>query len=269
VELPTRLPGPDRYEWNARLKPALFVVLPTFILAAVWLPAVWTALGGLSSLFVTCGATYLLAQIARQRGRALQKHLAGQLGPDLTMKALRHTDPTIDGETKARYHQILRAHGRRIPTAAEEQVDPVDADGCYRACMTWLLEATRDKKRFPLLAEENIAYGYRRNLLALKPIAVPVVLLSLAANSAALWLHGSALDARLWTGVAVEIGMIAVAAIWLFVVRLPFVTDASAAYAVRLLACCDNLPAATRAAGSERAAPVRTRKPTGKSGAGS
>jgi hypothetical protein len=59
--------GLDRYEWNARLRPALIVLLPAWLVIAIWLPQIWTRLVGFSSLLVTCGLTYLLAQLARSR----------------------------------------------------------------------------------------------------------------------------------------------------------------------------------------------------------
>ncbi len=231
------LPGPDRYEINARLKPALFTVVPLLILPATWLPEVWTALGGLAALLVTCGVTVLMAQIARQRGRALQKRWA-DLGPESSARLLSHADVTIDPLTKARYHRFLASKDLAIPTAAEESASGLAA---YRACVTWLLANTRDKDRFHLLAEENIAYGYRRNLFALKPIALVVLAVALTANSTALWVRWPVVDTRYWVGMAVEVGLVGVVTAWLVAVRPAFVADASQSFAERLLACCDEL----------------------------
>lgn len=232
-----RMPGPDRYEVNARLKPALFTVLPLLILPAAWLPEVWTALGGLSALLVTCGVTVLMAQIARQRGRKLQA-ANPDLGPDSSAALLSHASDVIDPMTKARYHKFLAEQGLAVPAAEEEAVTGLAP---YKACVTWLLAATRDKQRFHLLAEENIAYGYRRNLLALKPVAVTVLAVALVINSSVLAIRWPELDTRYWIGGAVEVGFLGIAAAWLLAVRPSFVADASRSFGERLLAACDEL----------------------------
>ena len=52
--------GLDRYDRNARLYPAFLCLLPLFIIIALWLPAVWTLLGGLLSLAAACGLIFSL-----------------------------------------------------------------------------------------------------------------------------------------------------------------------------------------------------------------
>jgi hypothetical protein len=54
------------------------------------------------------------------------------------------------------------------PTAAQEQADPAAADGFYKRSGDWLRENTRNAKKFPLVLNENINYGFHRNLLALR-----------------------------------------------------------------------------------------------------
>ena len=87
--------------------------------------------------------------------------------PSITM--LRHQDATIDAPTKARMHTILTAKlADPAPTAVQEQADPAAADSFYARAGTWLRENTRDKKKFDILFNENVTYGYRRNRFALK-----------------------------------------------------------------------------------------------------
>ena len=62
----------DRYDRNARLRPALFTILPILVSVAIWFPKIWSLFGALASLLVACGVTFLLAQLARQRGRSLE-----------------------------------------------------------------------------------------------------------------------------------------------------------------------------------------------------
>jgi hypothetical protein len=47
-----------------------------------------------------------------------------------------------------------------------------------------LRENTRDSEAFKFLFNENISYGYYRNLLGLKPIGIPLNLVSLSSAAA-------------------------------------------------------------------------------------
>jgi hypothetical protein len=235
--------GLDRYDLNARLRPALLAVLPLLVVAGVWLPSVWTLIGGLASLLTACGVTLLLSRIARHWGRQLQERLKLTIGPVNSMRALRHADISIEAITKARYHEALRRHGLHVPTAAEEEANPAAADLYYRGCVTWLQENTRDRKRFNLLAGENLDFGFRRNLLALKPVAVPLLLVCLAGNALVGYFQWKGFDSNFWKAAVLEIALMAAAAGWILAVNEAFVADASQAFAVRLLASCDILRA--------------------------
>ncbi|HWU80841.1 MAG TPA: hypothetical protein VN158_12340 [Caulobacter sp.] len=235
-----KLPVPSPYEWTARLKPALFTLLPIFVSIAVWVPEVWTVLGALSGLLAACGVTALLAQVARHRGKRLEAR-DPEIGPRLSIALMRHGDQRIDRFTKGRYHRFLAANGHEIPSPEQEQTDPAEADERYRACMTWLLEATRDEKKFALLLRENIAYGFRRNLLAMKTIALPILIASLVVNAIALWSQWPDFETRAWAALGVEVALIAALIAWLFVINRDFWADASLSYGTRLLSCCDAL----------------------------
>lgn len=241
MDLSPKVLGLDRYDLNARLRPALFAGAPVMILTAVWLPSVWTAVGGLSSVLVGCGLTLVLSRIARHLGRRLQERLTPAAGPNHTMTLLRHGDLTIDPETKARYHACLRASGRHVPTKAEEARNPQAADRHYLGSVTWLLEATRDAKRFRLLAEENLDYGFRRNLRALKPIAIAILLVSITVDAWIGILHLRGTSSDIWKAVIFGGCLLVDLALWTWAVTAAFVCDASLSFATRLLACCDTL----------------------------
>jgi hypothetical protein len=54
-----------------------------------------------------------------------------------------------------------------MPSIQEENTDPVAADEFYKGATRLLREITRTKSR-PLLLKENIAYGFHRNMMALR-----------------------------------------------------------------------------------------------------
>lgn len=163
------MPKFDRYTLFARLFPAIIAAAPAIALA-------WT-LTTRHSLSVThaiagIALTVLLmvfADVARRRGKEIEPALIVRMGglPSVTM--LRHCDQTFDAATKARMHTTLALKlGVAAPTAAQEAADPISADSFYTRAGTWLRENTRDKKKFDILFNENITYGYRRNLFALR-----------------------------------------------------------------------------------------------------
>lgn len=57
-----------------------------------------------------------------------------------------------------------------MPTAQEETTDPAKADDIYVEVTKRLRELTRGNKQ--LLLKENIAYGFHRNMLAMKPVGI-------------------------------------------------------------------------------------------------
>ena len=152
----------DKYTRQARLKPSLLVLLPALVTIAIWLPKVWTVLGGLAALISACGLTLMLAELARYQGRKIEAEITECNGGKFTTIFLRHRDVTISSSTKKSYHALLKRRSKRgLPTIQEEQADPASADDLYRGDVDWLLEATRSEKRFPLVRAENISYGFR------------------------------------------------------------------------------------------------------------
>jgi hypothetical protein len=240
--------GVDRYERQARLKPALLVLLPLLAMAAIWLPKVWSILGGIAALVAGCGLMFLLAKLARYRGRAVERAMIDNNGGRHTTIFLRHRDAAISRATKARIHMLLSQNGTVMPTEAEEKASPSAADEQYRGAVDWLLEATRDETRHALVKDELVDYGFRRNLLGLKPIGVVVTAVCLGVDLWLAWVNLYLDDIRFWTAIVLGTGLLGSLLVWVTWVRLPFVDDASQSYALRLLAQCHKM--ATRASPS-------------------
>lgn len=111
----------------------------------------------------------MFADVARRRGRAIEPAIIEKMGGLPTTVTLRHRDPTYDAATKSGFHAfIARKLGEAAPSAAEESADPGAADAYYARGTAWLRENTRNRKKFDILFNENVDYGFRRNLLGLK-----------------------------------------------------------------------------------------------------
>ena len=175
----------DAYTLRARLAPAIIATAPAFALIALLIS--WDALT-LSNTIATLGMGVLLfalSDFARGRGKTIEPALFASLGGKPSMVMLRHSDPTFAAATKARYVGFLAGKLGEVPPSNEdERRSPNAADAFYERCGTWLRENTRNEKKFGILFNENVTYGYRRNLFALKwpapALNLVVVLISLA-----------------------------------------------------------------------------------------
>ena len=128
----------------------------------------------------------------------------------------------------------------------EEEENPEQADSGYESANRWLLERTRGKPQFDLLFTENMNYGYRRNLLGLKPVALAIdaVALVLIFGMAVTSWTGQlattiqALSPEWWVSLIVALGHMLVFALY---IQPDWVRTAAETYAHQLLSACDSL----------------------------
>jgi hypothetical protein len=159
----------DVYTIRARLVPAIIAGAPAFAFAAIfvsWGKIGWTHLIAGAALTVLFA---VFADVARRRGRAIEPGIIAKMGGLPTTVTLRHRDATYDQATKAGFHKFIAAKLEQpAPTPEEEVADAEAADTYYARGATWLRENTRNTKKFDVLFNENVSYGFRRNLLGLK-----------------------------------------------------------------------------------------------------
>jgi hypothetical protein len=159
----------DAYIMRARLAPAILAGAPAFALAIALVS--WGSFG-LTHVIATVALTALFAafsDVARRRGRAIEPAIIEKMGGLASTTMLRHSDPSIDVASKRKIHAFIAAKlGEPAPTPEEEAADPAAADIYYARGGTWLRENTRDVKKFGLLFNENVNYGFHRNLLGLR-----------------------------------------------------------------------------------------------------
>jgi hypothetical protein len=233
----------DEYTRNARLKPAFLVALPLALTVAVLGFKGSATEGTLFGLASSLGFTFLLSQLVRDRGKAKEAALFQRWDGKPTTAMLRHHDPRLNAHTRGRYHMRLGSMlpGINLPTEEQEQEDAALADSKYASCVDYLLSKTRDKERFQLLFQENINYGFRRNLWAMKAVGITIAVLSLGALAVI-----TALEARTdsvpWFANATAAVITSFLLTWWLVRITPtWVKTIADAYAMRLLACIDEL----------------------------
>ena len=241
-------PSLDRYDRKARLRPALLSALPLVTSCVLLVPELGAIWGLVGVAVVYSGGATLLIQIGRDLGRALEERLYRLWGGKPSMAMLRYRDNRLSELTKDRYRSFLSSAvpGLELASRLDEEADPELADAGYDSASCWLLEQTRDPEKFGLLLGENINYGFRRNLLALKPIAlgidvaagVFVIGMAVASWTGEVGSTASALSPEWWTGAVI---VAAHSLVFLSYIRVDWVGRAAETYAQRLLGACDAL----------------------------
>ncbi|WP_426436042.1 hypothetical protein [Bradyrhizobium genosp. P] len=234
------MPKFDKYTLFARLFPAVIAAAPALALAWVVVTS-GTEIRLVHGIAGTALAVLLLAfaDAARRRGKAIEPRLIEAMGglPSITM--LRHRDAAFDAATKLRMHAFLAAKiSEAAPTPAQEAQDPEAADAFYKRAGDWLRENTRNQKKFDILFNENISYGYRRNLYALKWIALVVNVLIVAGCIGQYVFHWPAKADPELTPVFV-IAFLHACYLLVFSTRAA-VTEAACTYARQLLLCFES-----------------------------
>jgi len=241
----------DPYERRARLLPGLLVIVPLIVALAGRFGARHPVLIATASVIGSCGGMYALPSIVRGRGKALEDQLTAAWGGMPTTIALRHRDPFLDSISKRRYHELItRKLGIAMPTPEEEAADPAAADDVYVGATKRLRELTRGNKG--LVFKENIAYGFHRNMLAMKPAGVViclVVILYATMQTGVLSAHPPFLELDKLKGLGLAAGLSLVVAAgflvaWLFHFRRSVVRRIGFVYAERLFECLPSLKAA-------------------------
>jgi hypothetical protein len=240
----------DPYDRPARLYPGLLALMPLPVLLLGLYGPAYPWVSGPLSIVSFCGGGYLLGRVSRDTGKRLQDRLFAKWGGAPTIQLLRFRNSLFDRHTKERFHRILaESLGKSLPTAEEESAEPVAADEIYRAASMWLIGQTRDTKAFPLVFKENVAFGFQRNSLGIRPYGIAVAAICIA------WclIHAKVLVVRQPFVVADQLENLApgealtlVVSIVMIIVWCAFLTESAAkrtafSYAERLLQSCDHL----------------------------
>lgn len=225
----------DEYDRRARIYPALLAVAPlsiTGVVLGITSPEWWSAV---ASVAVASGFWFLAAQVGRSPGKRLEPGLWATWGGPPTTILLRHRDNPNRVHLERVHVRVASVAGFPMPTASDEEASPETADETYEAATRELIAKTRDPARFALLFKENINYGFRRNMLGLRPWGIAACIV--AAGFTGLTAIAGAGPLEVEPGTAVTLigldGLSAVA--WWRFVNAEWVKQPAFAYAERLL----------------------------------
>lgn len=163
----------DKYNRNARYYPVLLALLPVGIVVASFFPDSFSGSKILSGLLTSGGLTLFLAHLGRDRGKKMEPLLYEKWGGKPTTLTLNPNTTTLNKAALKRIHAKLgQLLGHPLPSEEEAASSPTEADAQYDSATAYLREQTRNTKHFPLVYEELISYGFRRNTLGLKPLGI-------------------------------------------------------------------------------------------------
>lgn len=201
------MPKFDSYSLRARIAPVLLAVLPTLTLC-LFVPEFGTIFAAIPGLFIAAGGIFA-EEIVRFLGKRLEARLALEWDGLPTVRALRHRDSSNQDLRKKRRHEVAAITRSSFPSRRDEEANPQSADELYDDAVRRCLAIARRQQPKSLLSDENARYGFRRNTLALKGIALTVIALTLASDIGLATHEGSGtkaaicvvllvLDAALW-----------------------------------------------------------------------
>jgi hypothetical protein len=156
-----------------------------------------------------------------------------------------HADTVLDADIKAAYLGFVAGKLNAIaPTPQQETASLGTADAFYARCAGWLRENTRDTKKFSILFNENVTYGFCRNLFALKwPTLVVDAVIFIAAAGYAFYAR-PAVESEFALKLFILMSISAVHAAYIALVGTESsVREAAVTYARQLLLSCEMLGA--------------------------
>lgn len=233
----------SQYEIKARLFPALLLLAPFLFTVLTWYPELISLGSSILVIVFFIITLFFLAKYCREMGVKKQDKLLKEWGAFPSILILRHRDPVIDPVTKSRYHSFLqeKVKGVQLPTSNEEIENPEYYDIQYKSAIKWLLEYTRDSHKYSLLQQDNINYGFSRNMLGVKSLGILLTILAVGVNIYGIYneygFDSLMFPLVIWISLLTNIGFFL---FWLLFVNENWVKSTSYAYARTLLACCEN-----------------------------
>lgn len=241
----------DKYTIKARLLPAVTAILPLFFLLASYLNFNEDLLGNAIVLFLSSIlSVFLLSNWSRSFGKKVEEKLLKDWGGLPTTQLLRFSDNTIDDIEKMEVHRILRENlGVNLPSKEEELKDRYTADNKYNVAINKVRELTRDDH---ILLNDNIYYGFMRNSLGIKNMALIFCVLTWLILAVLFYIHypfdkynidlilefSTSIRLSLWIALLSSVVM---PIYWCFVITKKSVRNSAFRYARRVLLSIQNL----------------------------
>lgn len=221
------------YNLRARISVGIILLAPWLLELYLLIPEINNISSTLVVGIITYGLCNIIIVYCRVPGVKAMKKCFPKLLP--AQKALLPSNHYIDSVTKHRYYQFFSEH---IP---EFKVSSSDSEMTPYVCsaVTWLISQTRDYSKFPLIAEENINFGFTYNLLGLKPYGLILSTTGLIFNLVLSFLHffNFINCSKAIAGLIINLLFLF---LWIFIINQNLVISSGKKYARALLSACDS-----------------------------
>jgi hypothetical protein len=202
----------DRYTREARIAPAFLCVFPLVILLMAWFAKLQDLVPAILTLMCVFGVVRWISHMARAKGDMVEMDFFRKWGGKPTTTMLRVAlgyenakDVRCDGWVRhllreaphgEQFKQLLAARkAPKVPSRSDDEKAVHEAggdadkkaenlDALYEPLVAWMRENSRGEN---LVFEENISYGFLRNLYALKSFALWSNGLALAVQVGVIW----------------------------------------------------------------------------------
>ena len=226
----------DAYTLKARIFPAFLLFLPLAFAVAAWTPEAKLPVITLFGLSGNIAMSFFVAERVRDCGKNKEHALWAAWGGPPTTQLLRHRNSDIAAAMRNGWRRALETLvGAPMPSAASEAKSPKKADDAYEAAIARLRELTREVEKYPLVFKENVSYGFRRNLWALKPTGIFLSIgSSLACTAKIVYSSLREWDFESHSVISLMLSVVFLVC-WLVVIRRSWVRLPAFEYAKRLL----------------------------------
>lgn len=221
----------DAYNIRARLSPSIILLGPIAFTIFLCFESVYTFT---SSTILICILLAFTNYIP-----ILQRHIRAKKPSPINYAAqfLEMNDSTIDSVSKKRYYQKLATINESFSLFRTPSNTP-EFKNCCKSAVLYLRNQTRNQH---LVLEENINYGFCKNMMASRPIGITICLfMSLLTVGYSLSLSPTLYENPMSNWVAL-IANLLLLLFWLFGINKKMLEEASRRYAFTLISAIDTL----------------------------
>src|SRR5690554_1156424 len=179
----------EHYAIHARFMPVFVILFPLVLTVLAWYPQAKTILGGAMTLLISFGVMSFLSIYISNLGNDLQDRYFKSWGGAPSTLLLLPSNKELDRYTKQRYFIWLnrKCGGLDFPETLDAQVESEELYEKIRSAGNYMREYTRDRKVYSQVYNDNVAYGFARNIVAIKKMGL--VLSSISLVSSGLFLY--------------------------------------------------------------------------------
>lgn len=174
----------EHYAIHARFMPVFVVLFPLVLAVLAWCPQAKTILGGAMTLLISFGIMSFLSIYISNLGNDLQDRYFKNWGGAPSTLLLLPSNTELDRYTKQRYFKWLnrKCGGLDLPEALDAHVESEELYEKIRSAGNYMREHTRDRKIYSQVYNDNVAYGFARNIVSIKKAGLVISLISLISN---------------------------------------------------------------------------------------